>query len=158
NRAVLRILFLIMGGMAAAGLAFALWTQHERRKRDATGPTPVVVTPPLELSSLRYLPGDVDTILGIHVAEILEDPTGRVLLTQLPLPVGNAGFDIIEQWTGLSLEEMDHLVLGLRVEEHILPRVTLVVQTRRPMDTKKVVAALKAKSASKQGKKYVYPF
>jgi hypothetical protein len=46
--------------------------------------------------------------------------------------------------TGLKLEEIDHIVMGMKVAERALPRMVWIVQSLKPMDRTKVQAALKA--------------
>lgn len=157
NRSVLTALLLVMIGMASLALVFAVWTTWERRRRDNLPPTKVVVTAPAGLSSLGYLPPNCDIVLGLHVGELLEHPLGRDLLTRFRLPVGNIGFDSLQQWTGVPLEEIDHAVLGVVTQTGAFPYFTLVVQTRRPVHTRKLVEAIQAGSAQTQGNKKYYP-
>lgn len=157
NRSVLTALLAAMIAMAALGLVFIIWTNVDRSRRHARAPTKVEVTAPAGLSSLGYLPADCDVVLGLHIAELLEQPYGRELLGRFRLPVGNVGFDFLEQWTGVPLEEIDHAVLGLMTQTGVFPRLTLVVQTRRPVDTRKLTEALKAGGSKKQGSKKYYP-
>src|SRR5262245_42599162 len=108
NRKVVSLLILLMTTMAVVGLAFAWWTIADRRSRDPKEKTKVEVTAPADLKLLGYVPGDADIILGVHVGELIEQPLGRDLLNGLRLPVGNVGFDFIEQWTGIPLDDIDH--------------------------------------------------
>src|SRR5690348_9656924 len=83
----------LMGVMAAAGLALALWTKPQRRANDSglkrsrlshkrrpqreSDVTPPDRVAPLELGALGYLPADSDVLLGAHVAEALREAGGR---------------------------------------------------------------------------------
>ncbi len=153
-----------MGTMAVVGLAFALWTQQIRRQRDYqssaadAGPPPVVAVPPAKLPALGYLPRDTDVLIGVHVAEIRQLPLGQAVLARLTLGSGDFGLGGLEQATGLQPEEVDHVVLGLKIDERLLPRVILVVQTRQPYDPEKVLAALKAGRRTERGSKTLYRF
>jgi hypothetical protein len=164
NRTIARLLLTLMGTMAVLGLAFALWTQHIRRQHDYRdqvldpGPPPIVAVPPAQLPGLGYLPQGTDVILGVHVAEASESPLGRELLARLTLGSGDFGLSGLEQATGLQPAELDHVVLGLKIDERLLPRVTLVVQTRRPYDPEKVLAALKVGRRTERGNRMLYRF
>ncbi len=158
KKRVVGVLALVMTTMAAVGLAFALWTVKDRRKRDPREPTKVEVTAPAGLAMLGYLPSDTDVVLGLHVAELLEQPRGRDLLERVRLPVGDIGIHSVQQQLGIRVEDIDHLVVGLRTAAGGgIPRTTILVQTRKPVDTKKVLEARKAGSRKKQGAKSYRP-
>jgi hypothetical protein len=156
---------------AAAGLTLALFTQKDRRehdtgkaKRPKAWPPPVEVAnegpvaplAPARLPALGYLPDDTTLLAGVRLAEVLGSETGKELLAN-PLKVGETEFRLtdLEGWTGLRPEELDHVVVGARLDV-LPPRVTLVARTRRPYDPSSILAALKAGSAS--GGKGAYAF
>lgn len=89
---------------------------------------------PAELEGLRYLPADTDVITAVHVAELLSEPTAKGLLSRLR--VGPTEFSLagIRNWTGFDPEDVDHVVVGLKINGRRLPRWTLVVRTNRPID------------------------
>jgi hypothetical protein len=163
NRSIVAPLLSIMAGMALVGLVFALLTQQQRRLRDflplpGDSPAPVVALPPAKLAALGYLPRDVDVVLGFHVAEGLQHELGRELLERLSLGSSDMGLRALERWTGLELGELDHVVLGLKTDERLLPRVTLVVHTRAPYLPERVLAALRAGRRAERNGKTVYRF
>jgi hypothetical protein len=149
--------------MAGVGLGFAWYSQSMRRSRDhlqrQTDPSTlhVTVTAPSDLEGVGYLPADVDLVLGLHSAEMTESESGRQLLqvfrarTEFPGAVG------IESIAGMKLEDMDHLVLGLRVQERALPRVTLVIRTRVPYNLQAIANTLKGSRAD-HGSRKLYRF
>jgi hypothetical protein len=163
NRTIALAILGCMVLMAVAGLTLALFTQKARRTHD-TGkaqrprawPPPVETTneeqltpiAPARLAALGYLPGDTTLLAGVRVAEIIESQNGKQLLAD-PISVGGAEFRFadLEKWTGLKPEEMDHLVVGGRLDV-LPPRVTLVVRTRRPYHGGKILAALQANRAA----------
>jgi hypothetical protein len=161
---VARVVLAVMGAAAAAGLTFALVTQQFRRDRDRPkdGPTrpEAVLRPvaPSELAALGYLPGDTNLIVAVHVAEALREPAGREWLERFRLGPMDFGIDSVEKWTGLRWDELDHVVLGLRVDNRLVPRLTLVAQTSRPYDAEKVRNALKAKRLPDPGKRTLWGF
>ncbi len=161
----------VMGLMAAVGLAYALHTVHDRRAHDTamppphrrsplqdlpTAPTPAV-TPPAALEALRWLPPDVTVVAGVQVAELRQTDAGRDLMNHL-FRVGKVDInaDLLERWTGLKPEEIDHLVLGVKADEGIPPPAVLVVRTLRPYDAEAVRSALSAEPAPPVGAKTLY--
>jgi hypothetical protein len=156
----------VMVLMAAGGLTLALLTQGVRRSHDYPKPTEesaarVRVTAPADLTALGYLPPDTDVIVGVHVAEALQAPAGQAFLKRfqpaeaLPgQPEQGPGLPgTLKQWTGLSLDEIDHAVLGLDVANQVIPHLVLVVQTRHRYDPEKVQRELKASRSPEPGKK-----
>jgi hypothetical protein len=108
------------------------------------------------LALLGYVPADCEAVLGVHVAELLETTQGRDFLQQFRLPVANIGLDNLERSFGVRVEEIDHLVLALRVSEGGLPRTTIMFQTRKPADPKRVAEAMKSVGTRKSAKGRTY--
>src|SRR5262249_41649113 len=105
---------------------------------------------------LGYLPPDVDFIAGIHVAEMQADPAAREFLTQLRLGPADLGLSVIQRWTGLRLEDVDHAVLGLRVQGQLIPRLNFVVRTTRPYDVELLRKSINISRSPEPGKKELY--
>jgi hypothetical protein len=173
NRAIALAVLGVMFLMATAGLVLALATVHFRRANDYPKTNPdddlarVKIIAPANLGGLGYLPADTGVVVAVHVAEALQDPAGREFLKRFrpgdflarnQPDLGDAGLGNLEKWTGLSLEELDHVVLGLNIDNKVIPRLTLVVQTRRSYDAEKVRAALKASRSPESGKRVLYRF
>ena len=112
--------------------------------------------PPAELAALRYLPADTDFLLAVHVAELLDDPVGRDLLAHL----GNESINLqsLESWSGLKIDDIDHAVLGLSLDNDLPVHFTVVVRARRAIDRDKVRERLKAKPQRDLDGRPVYPF
>jgi hypothetical protein len=156
----------VMVLMATAGLILALLTKGYRRANDHPQPpderaSRVRVVAPADLGGLGYLPPSTDVVIGLHVAEAMQDPAGRAFLGRFhpaDLWRGRAdnqpGLDTgsLEQWTGLSLDDIDHVVVGLTTKDRLIPRLVLVVQTRGRYDAEKVRAALKASRSPEPGR------
>lgn len=176
NQAAAAFVLANMALVAAAGLALALRTQSERRAHDAGLPhsrrpshnppepppqgvpaRPAAVAPD-RLAALGYLAPDTSVVAGVHVAELLADDTGKRLLND-PIKVGPTEFRLgaVEKWTGLRPEEVDHVVLGVKADDPLPPRLNVVVRTREPYDAAKVRETLKARRAG-GGKKELYRF
>lgn len=145
NRAVAGGVLGVMAVMAVAGLIFAFKTVPNRRSHDPKGP-------------IGYLPGDVNVIAAVQLREALADPGGHEFLNQLHLGPVEAGMASVEKWTGLKREEINQVVLGLKLDGHGIPRLTLVVQTRDPYGEKEVREALHADRPIERGGKTLYRF
>jgi hypothetical protein len=168
NRLVAACVLGVMFLMATVGLTYALWTQKDRRAHDTDlgkrprrfpasveDPLPEVATvAPARLAALGYLPPDSNVVAGVHVAELMHTAAGRELLTK-PLKVGSLEirFDSLERLSVLKLDELDHVVLGLRAEDPLGQPAALVVRTRRPYDAERVKAALKTERLATGGEK-----
>ncbi len=159
RRGVLFTVLGVMTAMALLSLTFALATVSARRKNDPkplpTVTAPLPVLPPVEWAALSYLPDHVDFVLGINVAAAEQSDLGKAFLARTNL--GNLGFTVhdLENTTGLKLADMDHVILGVRVEDL---RTVLVVRTRRPYDAARVRTALKASVRGEGGNRDVYHF
>jgi hypothetical protein len=165
NRWVAACLLGAMAAMALIALGYALWTKEFRRGNDfLQKDQPTVTTvqseavPPQKLSGLGYLPPGTDVVLAVQVAALLRDPNGRELLNNLQFGTVDVGLSNLEKWTGLKLDEIDHAVLGLTLEDRLLPRVTLVVETRRPYSQATIRDRLKASRRTGQGGRELYRF
>lgn len=162
-RRVAGIVIGIMGVMAILSFTYAWHTVEWRRARDPRPPKPVVapqatMPKPIEWAALGYLPPETAIIAGLHVAEAEKTPRGKELLraTRIgPLPI--SAIDI-ENWTGLKVAEIDHAVIGLKVEPRIPPAMVLAVQARQPIDQPGVRAALKSELSTTVGKKKVWKY
>ena len=134
---VASMVLVLMLVMATLGFIFMWNTTAERRSRDhmvdQTDPETLhsIVLAPSALPALGYLPADVNAIVGIHAAECNEQEDGRRFLFALQsLPVAPAG-PRFEALIGLPWNQIDHAVLGVRVEDRFIPQFTLVVRSPR---------------------------
>jgi len=50
----------------------------------------------------------------------------------------------LQEWTGISLNEIDHVIVGLKVDNNLLPRLIVIIETNRPMSTARVKERLRA--------------
>jgi hypothetical protein len=136
----------IMGTMAAIGLGYALVTVKDRRKNDhPTSTSQIVAVAPAKLAALAYLPGNSNVIAGLHIGELLDNPSTQDLLPRL---------QNLEQWTGLQMTDLDHVALGVRMVDQL--RIILVVQTRQPYDPERVRVALQSTSRIERGPRTLY--
>jgi hypothetical protein len=120
-------------------------------------PTAVTGVAPAKLSGLGYLPRDTNVVLGVHVAEAIREPMGQELLRRFRLGPSGLGLVNLEKWTGQRLEDLDHVVVGLKAEL-FPPRLTLVVKTRLPFDPAQLRASMKAERKIERRKRELYRF
>jgi hypothetical protein len=114
--------------------------------------------PPTELAALGYLPDDTNFMIGFHVAEALHEPAAKEILESSSNALGKAIRDRLKEWTSLDLEDLDHAVVGLKLDDQSIPQVLLVVRTLRPYDIQRVVSTLKATRAAPSGGRTIYRF
>jgi hypothetical protein len=135
-----------VAGLVAVGLLLlSIKSRPAREARpDNQTLTAVGAVPPAELAALGFLPRDTNLVAGCHIAEALHDPLARDLILGSSLKIGDLGFDSLERWTGLRFPELDHAVLGIKVDDRFPPRTILVVRTLRAIDESEVRRTLRA--------------
>ena len=139
----------LMAVMAGIGFAFAWYTTATRRSRDRmadqTEPEMIrrVVLTPAALPGLGYIPGDVNILLGLNVAEAAGQEDSLRFLHAVRTLAGTAAGPKLHSLLTQLWEQVDHLILGVRVEDKLLPRFTLVVRSLRTIDKEAVLRLLK---------------
>ncbi|HVS39157.1 MAG TPA: hypothetical protein VMS17_26600 [Gemmataceae bacterium] len=148
----------VMAVMAAIGLVYALHTTGQRRAYDTALPPPArrsplldlpaptpVVTPPAALEGLRWLPPNTTLIAGVQLAEMRQTDAGLKLMHQ-SFSIGSLEFSPsrLEGWTGLKVQEIDHVVIGVQADEPLPPPAVMVVRTIHPYDPSVVKGAVGA--------------
>jgi hypothetical protein len=86
----------------------------------------------------------------------MDQPATAAVLKLMRADRTNFAIARLEQLTGLKLEDVDHIVIGLKMEEADLPHLYVVVRTRSPYDEEKVREKLKAKRVNGLSGKRVY--
>jgi hypothetical protein len=95
-----------------------------------------------ELPTLGFLPSDTNVIAAIQVAELMETLAGQEFLAGSgPAHLWNG--QQFQNWTGLELRDIEYIVIGLKIDENLLPRFTLIVETLRPISVSSVQEHLK---------------
>jgi hypothetical protein len=143
-----RMRWLVAGGFALAvlGAALLIFSGPLRRRSSQlpayTEPTQAAArsVSPAQLEALGYLPPDTNVIAGVHLGELLQSADNRALLDQLKIGPIDLSPERIQKLTGLKREDIDYVVLGLRLEE--IPRITAIVRTRTHFDPHAVRTAL----------------
>lgn len=118
----------IGGGLLMVGVTLGLGQAYLNRGKGPPSPEVPVERPvgkPLEALSLRWLPRDVNAILHVRPYRLADAKT----LSALPPRLLTA----VEALTGQKPGDLEELTLGVRVNEDVLPRVTLVAIARRPL-------------------------
>ena len=151
KRHTARWLLALMVGMAALALVFALMTQKWRREHDfkyKSNATLPAFAEPARLPGLGYLPKGCNLAAAVHFAALREDDAGRALLRE-PRPKLLDEMLRSLQGTGLTLEDIDHIVVGTELTGFLPPpRITTVIVTREPYDPERVKRAAKPKEIS----------
>lgn len=138
---------ILLAGISAVVVTAGLLRVHIRVSSDPNASegdgVPTIVRPvrPIELSTLRYLPADTNLIAGVHVAELMGTSPGREFLAGSGWPWN---WQQLPTWTGLNLQEIKYLLAGVKVDNNLLPRVILIIETIRPFEADKIKAGLKA--------------
>ena len=120
---------------------------------DSTDDTP---TPPARLAALGWLPSETNLIIGVHVRELLANKEGNALLTQPVLGSGVTA-QTLAGWIGFSINEIDHIVIGVRGDKLLLTP-TLIVRTRQDYDSEALLQHLKATQVAGTDARPVYQF
>jgi hypothetical protein len=147
--------------MAGIGFAFAWYTTSTRRARDQladqTDPETLrsVMLNPSALPALEYLPSDVNVIAGFHLAECASRKEGKQFLDVFRSRTATPGGPRLDALSVMDWNRVDHAVLGVRIEDRLIPRFTLVVRGR--YDKATLLSSLKAESKT-HGKRTLYSF
>jgi hypothetical protein len=161
-------LTILLAGITTIIVTVALMRVHIRVSSDPNAAEDIYVPPivhsvrPAELSGLSYLPDDTNVIVVFNIGELMETPAGREFLSgnsPSPIPlspegsapgprVGDGGgfwnWQRLQEWTGISLNEIDHVIIGLKVDNNLLPRLIVVIETNRPLSAARVKERLRA--------------
>jgi hypothetical protein len=144
--------WLFAGGLALAVLGIVLIIFSgplRRRSSQLPGDVPsnqqsAVALAPAQLEAIRYLPADTNIVAGIHLANLLQTPETQALLDRIKFASFDLSAERVQKLTGLKREDLDHVVVGVKLEDEIVPRLTVLVRTRTRFDPEAVRAALHA--------------
>jgi hypothetical protein len=128
--------------------------RHARPAAPRSGAGPVRA--PADLSALGYLPEDSNVVAGFHVAEALAEPAGRDLFADSSAEGIAAARRRLEQWTGLRPADIDHVAVGLKLDNQFPPQAILAVQTFRPIEDEKLGRAERATTVRERQGRPVY--
>jgi hypothetical protein len=149
TRTTLHVVLSIMAGMAAFALVFALLTQSTRRGHDFKNKSDAntqLAHNPAQLLGLGFLPKGTNLVAGLHVAALRQSKAGEVLLSA-PRPEIIATMLSTVDVVGLSLDDVDHVLIGCELKD-VTPHLTTVIVTRRPYDAVQIREAVKRQAFS----------
>ncbi len=168
-------LTILLAGITAIVVTMAMLRVHIRVSSDPNAAEDIFVRPvvrsvrPAELPGLGYLPDDTNVIAAVNIGELMETPAGREFLNApppLPLSPEGRGSDRaaggfwswrrLQDWTGIGLSEIDHVIVGLKVDNNLLPRLIVVIETNRPFAVNQIKRNLRA-SKLPDPEAYLFP-
>src|SRR5262249_3776863 len=76
-------------------------------------PASVPAVLPSQLAGLGFLPGDVNFIAAVHVAECSRMPAGRQFLERFHLRGDSWGLSTLQKWTSIRVRDLDHAIIGV---------------------------------------------
>jgi hypothetical protein len=145
NRWIGGVVAVIMSVMALVGLTMSLKTVPLRRMHDFKEP-------------LGFIPGDSNLVAAVNVSQVTNAASGRDFLKWFGLGSGSQGFVHLEKWTGLSRENFEYVVAGVRIDDRLIPRVIVVVQTKVPYEETRLREAVKDAQQIQHKDKVLYRF
>jgi hypothetical protein len=137
---------ILLAGLTAVAVTIGLLRVHIRVSSDPNAAEDVPARPiaritrPAELSGLGFLPNDTNVIAAIHVAQLMETPAGREFLAGRDAKL----YQQLRSWAGLDSADIDHVIVGLKVDDNLIPRVVAIFETTHPLVVSQVREKLKA--------------
>lgn len=129
--------------LLAAIIAVVLVNTRGKRRLETLAESPI----------LGYLPDDTNVIIAADMEEASRTEEGQETLRRIGLGTGQR-FDL-ERLVGLKSEEIEQVLLGLRVDKAIPPRIRLVVRTKSDINLDAVYSKLGRKLTKKvEGREY----
>jgi hypothetical protein len=163
GRELRQLIAFVAGLMGLVALVLGLLSSLIPRE-ESRPPPAVPVEPafhplaPAQWTGLDYLPEGTNLVAGLHVAELMRQPAGRLFLRNFRFPRLDFGPASLEKWTGLNFDDIDHLVIALRVGDQLPPPLLITVQTRRPYDPQQLRDRLQADRRTDPAGKSLYRF
>ena len=128
--------------MAVVSLSYALWTMKLRQSRHPWMPEKleaIAFRQPTQLTGLGYLPKGTQIVVGLQIAEWLDDNAGKQLLDDpRPMPIDWVLKQVMRA-TNLKVEQIDHIIAASTLDAQLV----LIVKTRQPYSLEKIVDAVK---------------
>lgn len=151
---------LVLGSMGVLGLFIgALYTLFAPSPPPAPPPPEPVrkAIPPHLWDGLAWLPDQVDVLVGVRVASVMDAERGPELLARLGLAtnpntgqVPATGGVNLEALTSFRASEIDQVLIGLCVADRLIPRLTIIVRRTQPFAIESVRQKLLANPAGTQ--------
>jgi hypothetical protein len=147
----------IMFSMAVIGLAYALWTTKLRQARHPRMPDKleaIAFRQPTQLTGLGFLPKGTQIVVGLQIAEWLDDKVGKQLLEEpRPMPIDWV-LKQITRATSLKVEQIDHVIAASTLDTQLV----MIVKTRQPYSLEKIVESAQPARSSTYQKMPLYEF
>jgi hypothetical protein len=157
TRKTLLVILGIMFSMAVVGLTYALMTTKLRQSRHPWMPEKletIAFRQPTQLTGLGYLPKATQIVVGLQIAEWLDDKAGKQLLEEpRPAPIDWV-LKQITRATSLKIEQIDHVIAASTLDAQLV----LIVTTRRPYSLQKIADAVQSREASLYQKQPLYEY
>ena len=147
----------IMLVMTIVGLSYMLWTTKLRQSRHPWMPEKleaIEFRQPLQLTGLGYLPKGTQIVVGLQVAEWLDDKAGKQLLAEPRPALLDWLLKQITRSTNLKIEQIDHIVLGSTLDVQLVA----VVKTRQPYSLQKISEAVQPAQSTLYQNQALYEF
>ena len=136
-----------MASMAALAAIFILSTKSQRRdndfKKGYAHAAPTSQTPG-DLSALGFVPARCNFLAGISLADLRQNPDAVKAFLELSVLAPVA--DLIQEFTGLKLDQIDQIAGGAEMTDK-LPKAYLIVQTRANYDANEILKKATAKQS-----------
>jgi hypothetical protein len=147
--------------IAAIGVilvVLVLWTGREpsSRKKEEPSTRTVHTVAPEKLDGVGFVPEKADMIAGVHIAELWEKKGSEKELERILL-VNMFKLDRIQKWTGLSLDDLDHVVLWWQTGKP-LHQPNLVIRTKQSFKGEAICQTDKLKKLARRGEGILYSF
>ena len=157
TRATLFVILGVMLTMAVVSLSYALWTVKLRQARHPKMPEKqeaIAFRRPTELSGLGYLPKGTQVVIGLQIAEWLDDKAGKQLLEEPRPAYLDWLLKQVTRATSLKLEQLDHIIAASTLDTQLV----LIVKTRQPYSLEKIVDAVQPVRSSNYQQKPLYEY
>jgi hypothetical protein len=103
-----------------------------------------------ESEAIGYLPDDTNVIIGFNFTEAARTPEGRDTLDRVAPD--------LERFAGLKPDQIEAAVIGLRVDNNIIPRMRIVIRSKSEIGLDAVRAKLGARSPKTEKDREYFPF
>jgi hypothetical protein len=144
----LRLAGFILGGMALLAFVVTIWLVNTRDRRR--------LTQLAESPGLGYVPSHANVIIGVNLVEAERSKVGLGIDTLDRVGFRTGGSWDLERLVGLGREQIAVLLISLRVDQNLLPRWCIIVETRSPLNPDAVRSRLTARAARDEGDRSHY--
>jgi hypothetical protein len=150
------VVALVLLLLAAGLIVWKPWDRGSSPTDNLVEPTRTVVAPP-DLAGLGYLPPSTEAIVAIQLPLLIErlgpDAPAEPAEALKRFGVPDAVIDVIERASGVGLDNVEQLVVGLDFSQGAFPpRMVVVVRSRQPFDLEQIARQGKANRLRREGR------